>query len=135
MNNYLYNKINKFIKVGKKPYKDFDKFSQNLINDMAKKNNKRLLDMTLRQIIEKDLNERNKSNLLILSSSKEEKNHKLEELLDTKYKDLFGLYIKSKEFENKIERLKEEDKDDFYIKNYRYLSNNFINFFEGNNEI
>ena len=64
--------------------------------------------------------------MLILSSSKEEKNHKLEELLDTKYKDLFGLYIKSKEFENKIERLKEEDKDDFYIKNYRYLSYNFV---------
>ena len=135
LNNYLFNKINKFLKVGKKPHKNFYKFSQKLISDMTKKNNKKLLDMTLRQIIQDDLNERNKSNLLILSSSKEEKNHKLEELLNTKYKDLFEIYINSKEFENEIQRLKEKDKTDFYIKNYRYLSYNFVIFFEGNNEI
>ena len=102
---------------------------------MVKKNNKKLLDMTLRQIIENESKEGNNHNLDVLYSLEEEKNDKLEELLNSKYKDIFEAYINSKEFDNEINRLKMKDMTDSYIKNYIYLSKNFIKFFEGDNEI
>ena len=84
-NNYLYNRINNLLKIGKKSHKFFYRFSKKFIIDMVKKNNKKLLDMTLRQIIENESKEGNKQNLNVLSSLKEEKNDKLEELLNSKY--------------------------------------------------
>ena len=134
-NNYLYNRINNLLKIGKKSHKFFYRFSKKFIIDMVKKNNKKLLDMTLRQIIENESKEGNKQNLNVLSSLKEEKNDKLEELLNSKYKDIFEAYINSKEFDNEIIQLKAKDMTDSYIKNYIYLSKNFIKFFEGDNEI
>ena len=134
-NNYLYNRINNLLKIGKKSHKFFYRFSKKFIIDMVKKNNKKLLDMTLRQIIENESKEGNKQNLNVLSSLKEEKNDKLKELLNSKYKDIFEAYINSKEFDNEIIQLKAKDMTDSYIKNYIYLSKNFIKFFEGDNEI
>ena len=60
---------------------------------MVKKNNKKLLDMTLRQIIENDSNKGNKLNSDFLPSLQVEKNDKLEELLNSKYNHLFEIYI------------------------------------------
>ena len=134
-NNYLYNRINNLLKIGKKSHKFFYRFSKKFIIDMVKKNNKKLLDMTLRQIIENESKEGNKQNLNVLSSLKEEKNDKLEELLNSKYRDIFEAYINSKEFDNEIIQLKAKDMTDSYIKNYIYLSKNFIKFFEGDDEI
>ena len=134
-NNYLYNRINNLLKIGKKSHKFFYRFSKKFIIDMVKKNNKKLLDMTLRQIIENESKEGNKQNLNVLSSLKEEKNDKLEELLNSKYRDIFEAYINSKEFDNEIIQLKAKDMTNSYIKNYIYLSKNFIKFFEGDNEI
>ena len=134
-NTYLYNRINNLLKIGKKSHKFFYRFSKKFIIDMVKKNNKKLLDMTLRQIIENESKEGNKQNLNVLSSLKEEKNDKLEELLNSKYRDIFEAYINSKEFDNEIIQLKAKDMTDSYIKNYIYLSKNFINFFEGDNVI
>ena len=134
-NTYLYNRINNLLKIGKKSHKFFYRFSKKFIIDMVKKNNKKLLDMTLRQIIENESKEGNKQNLNVLSSLKEEKNDKLEELLNSKYRDIFEAYINSKEFDNEIIQLKAKDMTDSYIKNYIYLSKNFIKFFEGDNEI
>ena len=134
-NTYLYNRINNLLKIGKKSHKFFYRFSKKFIIDMVKKNNKKLLDMTLRQIIENESKEGNKQNLNVLSSLKEEKNDKLEELLNSKYRDIFEAYINSKEFDNEIIQLKAKDMTDSYIKNHIYLSKNFIKFFEGDNEI
>ena len=141
-NTYLYNIINtlvlkkwKGLKKGKGSHKFFYRFSKKFIIDMTKKNNKRLLDMTLRQIIENDSNQGNKLNSDFLPSLQVEKNDKLEELLNSKYNDLFEIYINSQEFENEINRLKVKGFPDYYIKLYIYLSKNFIKFFEGNNEI
>ena len=134
-NNYLYNRINNLLKIGKKSHKFFYRFSKKFIIDMVKKNNKKLLDMTLRQIIENDSNKGNKLNSDFLPSLQVEKNDKLEELLNSKYKDIFEAYINSKEFDNEIIQLKAKDMTDSYIKNYIYLSKNFIKFFEGDNEI
>ena len=102
---------------------------------MVKKNNKKLLDMTLRQIIENDSNKGNKLNSDFLPSLQVEKNDKLEELLNSKYNDLFEIYINSQEFENEINRLKVKGYPNYYINLYIYLSKNFIKFFEGNDEI
>ena len=134
-NNYLYNSINNLLTKGKKTHKNFYKFSKKFIIDMVKKNNKKLLDMTLRQIIENESKEGNNHNLDVLYSLEEEKNDKLEELLNSKYKDIFEVYINSKEFDNEIIQLKAKDMTDSYIKNYIYLSKNFVKFFEGSNEI
>ena len=141
-NTYLYNIINtlvlkkwKGLKKGKGSHKFFYRFSKKIIIDMVKKNNKKLLDMTLRQIIENDSNKGNKLNSDFLPSLQVEKNDKLEELLNSKYNDLFEIYINSQEFENEINRLKVKGYPDYYINLYIYLSKNFIKFFEGNDEI
>ena len=117
-NTYLYNSINNLLTKGKKPHKNFYKFSKKFIINMTKKNNKKIFGMTLRQIIENESKEGNNHNLDVLSSLKEEKNDKLEELLNSKYKDIFEVYINSKEFDNEINRLKMKDMTDSYIKNY-----------------
>ena len=141
-NTYLHNRINtlvlkkwKGLKKGKGSHKFFYRFSKKFIIDMTKKNNKRLLDMTLRQIIENDSNKGNKLNSDFLPSLQVEKNDKLEELLNSKYNHLFEIYINSKEFENEINRLKVKGFPGYYINLYIYLSKNFIKFFEGNDEI
>ena len=141
-NTYLHNRINtlvlkkwKGLKKGKESHKFFFRFSKKIIIDMVKKNNKKLLDMTLRQIIENDSNKGNKLNSDFLPSLQVEKNDKLEELLNSKYNHLFEIYINSQEFENEINRLKVKGYPNYYINLYIYLSKNFIKFFEGNDEI
>ena len=45
------------------------------------------------------------------------------------FKDLFKEYLKSEEFEKEIEKLKEEQNNDNYIKDYIIKAFNFINYF------
>ena len=141
LNNYLYNRINNFLKEGKIRHKNFERFSQKFVSDVTIQANKKILSMTLRQIIKKKdlyINQKDLKNymhnLKVLSSLKEEKNIKLEKFLDCIYRDLFEDYINSDEFKiNEINRLKKKGMSDWYIKNYIYLSTHFIKFFEDKN--
>ena len=69
-------------------------------------------------------------NLKVLNLLKEEKNLKLEHVLEKKYCDLFYEYINSDEFKIKeINRLKEKNMSNSYIMRYIYLSKHFIEFY------
>ena len=138
-NCYLFNRINNLLKKGKKHYKYFYKFSQEFIIDLVKNNNKKLFGMTLSEIIiENNSNKTNKTkkhNLDVLFSLRGEKNINLEKFLNSKCEDLFEEFINSNEYKNEIMRLKRKNMTSFYIKNYKYLSTNFIKFFDDNSDI
>jgi len=95
--------------------------------------------MTLSEIIiENNSNKTNKTkkhNLDVLFSLRGEKNINLEKFLNSKCEVLFEEFINSNEYKNEIMRLKRKNMTSFYIKNYKYLSTNFIKFFDDNSDI
>ena len=138
LNDYLFNKINYLLKKGKKRHNNFERFPQKFVSDVVKKENNIILNLTLREIIErkelccnkKDL-DNYYHNIKVLESLKNENNFELEKILNTMYQDLFNEYINSDEFKiDEINRLKRKNMTDWYIKNYVNLSKHFIEFFE-----
>ena len=113
-----------------------EKFPQHLVCDVTKKSNKDLINMTLEEIFEKkelyikgDLS-KYAHNLKVIKSEEVQKNSELKAILNKKYSELFEEYINSKEFKiDEINRLKDNEMSDIYIKRYIYLSKNFIKFF------
>ena len=121
----------------------FEKIQQDVVYDLVKKNNKKLLDMSLEQIFtKKDLYrgknlEKYNHNLKLINLLKSEEyndirqNTQIDRILNMKYYDLFQDYITSNEFVEEINRLKNNKMkfDDSYIEKYIYYSLNFINNF------
>ena len=123
----------------------FEKIQQDVVYDLVKKNNKKLLDMSLEQIfVRKELYRGKKMekyfhNLKLINLLKSEKYDDIRErtqidrILNMKYNDLFQEYISSNEFIREINRLKNNKTkfDDSYVEKYIYYSFNFIkNFIE-----
>ena len=123
----------------------FEKIQQDVVYDLVKKNNKKLLDMSLEQIfIKKELYRGKKMekyfhNLKLINLLKSEEYDEIRErtqidrILNMKYNDLFQEYISSNEFIGEINRLKNNKTkfDDSYVEKYIYYSFNFIkNFIE-----
>ena len=134
LNNALLKKINTIIKFmrGKSFFK---RFQQHFVSDVAKKSNKILLNMTLREIFEKKELYDNKElkfyyhNLKLIQSKEILENEELKNILNKKYSELYEEYLNSKEFmHDEINRLKNNKMEDSYIKRYIYLARNFINF-------
>ena len=121
----------------------FEKIQQDVVYDLVKKNNKKLLDMSLEQIFtKKDLYrgknlEKYNHNLKLINLLKSEEyndirqNTQIDRILNMTYYDLFQDYITSNEFVEEINRLKNNKMkfDDSYIEKYIYYSLNFINNF------
>ena len=121
----------------------FEKIQQDVVYDLVKKNNKKLLDMSLEQIFtKKDLYrgknlEKYNHNLKLINLLKSEEyndirqNTQIDRILNMTYYDLFQEYITSNEFIEEINRLKNNKMkfDDSYIEKYIYYSLNFINNF------
>ena len=121
----------------------FEKIQQDVVYDLVKKNNKKLLDMSLEQIFtKKDLYrgknlEKYNHNLKLINLLKSEQYNdirqstQIDRILNMKYYDLFQEYITSNEFVEEINRLKNNKMkfDDSYIEKYIYYSLNFINNF------
>ena len=121
----------------------FEKIQQDVVYDLVKKNNKKLLDMSLEQIFtKKDLYrgknlEKYNHNLKLINLLKSEQYNdirqstQIDRILNMKYYDLFQEYITSNEFIEEINRLKNNKMkfDDSYIEKYIYYSLNFINNF------
>ena len=121
----------------------FEKIQQDVVYDLVKKNNKKLLDMSLEQIFtKKDLYrgknlEKYNHNLKLINLLKSEEYNdirqstQIDRILNLKYYDLFQEYITSNEFIEEINRLKNNKMkfDDSYIEKYIYYSLNFINNF------
>jgi len=123
----------------------FEKIQQDVVYDLVKKNNKKLLDMSLKQIfVKKELYRGKKMekyfhNLKLINLLKSQEYDEIRErtqidrILNMKYNDLFQEYISSNEFIEEINRLKNNKTkfDDSYVEKYIYYSFNFIkNFIE-----
>ena len=130
-NFYLLNAINlKLQNLGIKNY--FEKFSLNHIN---KQNKIVIMNMTLKQFIEKnELYHKQKNpkkkvhhNAYILNILEKYKNPVLKMILNTSLKELYEAYINSDEFKvDEINRLKKKNMNDWYINRYIFLSKNFL---------
>jgi len=134
LNNALINKINTIIKSNRGKL-CFKRFQQHFVSDVAKKSNKLLLNMTLKEIFEKKEIYDTKElkfyyhNLKLIQSEEILENEGLKNILNKKYCELYDEYLNSKEFmHDEINRLKNNKMEDSYIKRYIYLARNFINF-------
>ena len=135
INKYLIQNMNELLKnSGSKLY--FEKSPQNFVCDITKNSNNKILNMTLEEIFEnKELYDQKyfdnyNHNLNVLKSKDIQECQELKEILDKKYCELFEEYINSKEFQiDEINRLKNKEMDDAYIKKYIYLALHFIEFY------
>lgn len=134
LNIALINKINTIIKSNRGKL-CFKRFQQHFVSDVAKKSNKVLLNMTLKEIFEKKEIYDTKElkfyyhNLKLIQSEEILENEELKNILNKKYCELYDEYLNSKEFmHDEINRLKNNKMEDSYIKRYIYLARNFINF-------
>ena len=137
-NRYLYIKINSLLIKNKSKIK-FPKFPQKFCSSISREANIKLLNSTLIEIFgakehysEKELInfEHNKE---ILKNIEIKENEELQEILNKTYRELFEVYINSKEFNiDEINRLKNKNMENAYIKYYKYLAKNLIKFFSTN---
>ena len=106
--------MNKELKKGGSR-KYFALFPSEIAADVTRKRNKKLLNMTLRQVITNSELYKSKSynnfihNINVLESLNDSKNNILENLLNSKYSELFAQYLKSDSFENDVNKLKQKE--------------------------
>ena len=134
-NNYLYKKINEALK-NKKSKLYFVKFPINFVNDIKRNTNKDIINKSLLEImLNKGLYNENDldnyyHNLKVVGNKEILENEELKAILNKKYCELFEEYINSKEFNiNEINRLKNNNMEDVYIKKYIYQSKYFMEYF------
>ena len=134
LNNALLKIINMSIKKNNGRF-FFEKFQLYFISDVSKKTNKMLINMTLEEIYRKKELYHEKElkyyyrNLNLVKSKEIQENKELKNILSKKYYELFEEYINSKEFKiDEINRLKNNNMEESYIKRYIYLAKNFIKF-------
>ena len=131
INGYLIKKINL---IAKSNGSYFAKFPQEFISKISKKENKKLLNMTLIEIFETEklypLDDLHfKHNFKVLEKKEIKENEKLMEILNKKYCELFKDYINTTEFKvDEINRLK-NIYNILYVKDYKYLAEHFIEFY------
>ena len=111
----------------------FAKFPQKFVSDITRKQNKKILTMTLEEIImTKELYGNGELNNYYhnLNVIKNKDVQALKDIFNKKYCELFEEYINSKEFrDEQINRLKNKKVGNDYIKKYLFLSKHFIEFF------
>ena len=136
MNRYLITALNK--KLKKAGFITlFRKFPQNMVKKVAKGKNKILINMRLNKIfmakdfyVDKDRKNFN-HNLDTINKIEKDRNPELNIFLNRKLSLIFGEYLNSEEFGiDEINRLKKSKKikDEYYIKKYIYVANDFIEF-------
>ena len=127
-NKYLITLLNKILK-NNGSHLIFEKFPQKFLMNISEKANKKIMDMTLEEII---LN--NETYLMHMHNKyivmKDIYIKELKEVLNKKFTDLFREYLISKEFYYEINRLK-NIVDNKYIQKYKYLAEKFIESFHG----
>ena len=114
----------------------FKKFPKRFTNNVSKNDNKRILLMTLGEIIkDKNLYKNDlkiyEHNLKVINELKEEKS-KINEIIETKnYYEIYEDYLNSDEYKINIEKIKQKYKGkNEYIKKYICLSKHFLELFE-----
>ena len=146
------NRINQLLKIAKSK-EFFDFLPQCFICNISKLKNKPIIDMTFKELMSQKFyeDEEKKKDKFFLNKKtnpdkkKYENNTKVLKYLEDNYeisrksnfnvignmtfKDMFKEYLKSEEFEREIEKLKEEQNNDNYIKDYIIKAYGFINYF------
>lgn len=116
----------------------FEKFPKHFVDDVNRKRNKDILNLTLKEIFEKKelyLFKNNVSlnnyfyNLKIIQSEDIKENEELKKIFNKTFRELYEEYLVSDEFKiDEINRLKKENGDE-YISKYIALAKNLIEFF------
>ena len=137
-NNALIKKLNNKLKSSGS-IKYLEKFPQIFVCDVNKNKNKKIMDMTLKEIFEtKELyaNEDKEGlfkyevNLKVIQSEEIKENEEFQKILNKKFSELYKEYINSDEFNiDEINRLKEKKMGDEYINRYKYLAKNLVEYF------
>ena len=137
LNSYFKNLINK--KLKRAGYIKFIKnFSQSFSGNVTRRNNISIINLTFSEILTnkkfylEDKLSYYLNNLEIVNLIKKDKNPDLNKLLNKKFCDLYEEYINSDEFNiHEINRLRnaKNEKDEYYIKKYKYLAKNLIEYF------
>ena len=124
--------INKRLKM-ERFKKFFPKFLQSFASDVKKERNKKIINLTLFQILEKKEYFKNiENNLDLIKEIKERKVSYINDIFNRKYRDLYKEYLYSKEFNiDEIKRLRNAKNkktiiDENYIERYKYLAKNFM---------
>ena len=136
-NNSLIKKLNEKLQ-SIKIIKYFEKFPQHFVNDVNRKRNKDILDLTLREIFEKKELYSLKDklclynylhNLEVLESEDIKDNEEFKKIFNKTFRELYEEYINSDEFEkDEINRLKKKNEDE-YISKYIYLAKYLLEYF------
>ena len=134
-NRYLYTKINKILIKNNSKIK-FPKFPQKFCSAISREANMKLLNSTLLEILgaKEQYSKKELKNFAhnkeILGKKEIQENEELQEILNKTYRELFEVYINSKEFNvDEINRLKNKKNGTLYIKFYKYLAKTLIEFY------
>jgi len=152
--NHLIEILNKKLELIN-PYYYFEKIPQCEVTDVSIKENKKILNFTLKELLsykafekipytklkneKKELErekerERNKKefehNTNILNLLEEKGNKELDNILNGKMKDIYEEYLDSEIFQNSIEELRREGKYYDYIYDYLIISKNLLRYYK-----
>ena len=134
LNRGVIEKINSILKNnGSKSF--FAKFQKDFINNVNKKANQELMNMTLEEIFEKkELYQESElkqyeHNLNLIKSKEIQENKEVKKILNKKLYIIYEDYINSKEFLiEEMNRLRNKKMENEYIERLKYLAKHFIEF-------
>jgi len=138
LNYTLIKKLNEKLKqIGSKTY--FEKFPQFFSSDVDQKRNKKILNMILGEIFyhkELYVNENKKGldnfkhNLKVIQSEEIQNSKIFKNILNKTFMQLYEEYLNSNEFNIcEINRLKDNNMDDAYIRRYKVIAKDLMKFF------
>ena len=123
--------------------KFFHRLDQNDITDVTKKNNERIFERTLKEIINekpkvkdkenaKKMEDKWKQNINLIEELEKSGDEYFKHILEMNMEELFNEYLVSKEFEESIYDLKNGTKKFYfdYIQNYIRVAKNYVNFYK-----
>ena len=113
----------------------FEKFQQYFVNDVTRRTNKELMNMTFEEIFEKkELYQESElknyeHNFNLVKSKEIQENKELKNILIKKLYIIYEDYLNSKEFLiDEINLLRNKNMTNEYIERYKYLAKHFIEF-------
>ena len=131
--------LNKILKsMGSKLY--FIKLSQEFVSDVNKETNKKMLNQTIKEILENTklykINGANNHNSNVLKNKQIQESKEMNSIIEKTYIELFEEYIISDEFKTgEINRLRKKKMEESYIDDYIFIANHMMEFFRSKKEI
>ena len=125
--------LNKILKsMGSKLY--FIKLSQEFVSDVSKETNKKMLNQTIKEILENTklykINGANNHNSNVLKNKQIQESKEMNSIIEKTYIELFEEYIISDEFKTgEINRLRKKKMEESYIDDYIFIANHMMEFF------